>query len=65
MKIKTKKADAGFVMSLPGIKHNKPVKQKAFFRWLVNAVSKKELADVGFTYDAKDLIKRETNRVLC
>ncbi len=53
MKIKTKKADAAYVMSLPGIKHNKPVKQKAFFRWLVNAVSKKELTDVGFTYDAK------------
>ena len=53
MKIKTEKADAAYVMSLPGIKHDKPVKQKAFFRALVNAVSKKELSEVGFTYDAK------------
>ena len=53
MKIKTVRKPAEEVMSLPPIKHKKPKKQRAFFRWLVNVISKKELEDTEFTYDPK------------
>ena len=59
MKIKTKKADAAAVMSLPGIKHGKPKRQSAALRALVNLISKKELRDTECEFDCKgfDLVK--------
>ena len=53
MKIKTKRKTAEEVMSLPPITHKKPKKQRAFFRWLVNSISKKELEETHFSFDPK------------
>ena len=53
MKIKTKKADAAIVMAMPGIKHEKPKKQSAALRALVNFISKKELKNTDCSLDCK------------
>lgn len=50
MKIKTKKADFDYVMSLPKYKHFKPKKPNMFFRTLLKAVGSGDLKQTDFTY---------------
>ncbi len=57
MKIKVKKVDYDYVLSLPKYKHKKPKKPSIFFRTLLKVASGKDLKDVNFTYETKGMEK--------
>jgi len=57
MKIKVTKKSYDEVLKLPQEKNEKPVKQSAFFRWLLKTLSKGELKAVDFTYKEIDMDK--------
>ena len=61
MKIKVTEKSYKEVMAIPKPKHVKPVKQGAFFRWLMKTLSAKELKDINFKCEMDGMDKLGTD----